>query len=84
MKVLTQNVDFLTSSQTNIKDKKQKPFNFGTAFKFVSVLNDTPAIEYALNSNASGRPFFWPLKNNSNNWHLGMRNKLFLQFKREM
>lgn len=73
-----QNVDFLTSSQTNFKDKKQKPFSFGPAFKFVSVLNDTPAIEYAINSTACGRPFFWALKNNLNNWQQGKRNKFFL------
>lgn len=72
-----QNVDFLTASQNNDKNKgkarPQKPFTFGPAFKMVSELSECPQLRYMINTPASGRPFFFSLRGNLRRWQNGER-----------
>lgn len=73
-----QNTDFLTSSQTNFKDREQKPYSFGPAFQFVSEMNHQQIIHYAINTPAKGTPFFWKLNPNLKRWQAGKRYKKHL------
>lgn len=68
-----QNVDFLTSSQTQGKSQPQKPFTFGPAFKLVSELGEGRNVHYMINTPAKARPFFFSLKPNLRRWQRGER-----------